>query len=466
MKLLASVLNLIYKVGDNYGMNASICHSVKVMNIAFVSLFASMVAANAAPIQVKIDGNDYFALRSAEDVVWFRDYVNAGDAQANAILMKSVDLSAQCQGGWVAIAKKGSYSENTTWNGTFDGNGNVISGININTKEDNVGFFGFIGGTVKNLTLEGNIKCQYGYVAAVAAYSRGLIQNCINKVNIQCASAEKTGGLGGIVSRSAGKENGCINKGELSLPTDLLIAPKDHIVGGIVAVKTEGDITNCINYGTITSVSAEIGGIVGFCQSRATTVASCLSAGIINIDKTWQEHIGALTSSIGETPNCSNNYYLPLTQYAKSDKCTLVTKREIKTGKVTYLLQGESADYVWGQQMGKDFEPVFTSDEKKHLFKVDYHLTWNDTNIERFVNKGARVRLPIATDVFDNLDGSTWYDLSFEYGSRTFDINTLASKDMSIDVTCKKVELGGNTSYGVPAIVLPPISKEENVAKK
>jgi len=430
-------------------------------------LFIGTSSVSAVPAVVKVGNSDYFALRSADDLVWFRNYINAGDSQANALLINDIDISSVCaSGAWEQIARGGVYSEEKTWNGTFDGNGKQISGFTVNTKDANVGLFGFVGGTVKNLTVAGSIKCLYGNVAAVATYNRGLIENCISKTRISVSERENvSGGVAGIVSKSAGRENGCINKGDISLPTELLIDPKGHIIGGIVAVKASGDVLNCINYATITAVSAEVGGIAGMCQSDATKLQSCLSAGVINIDKTWQEHIGAFVSTAGSKPVMRNNYYIANTsEYAVVDKSsTLIDKKDIKSGRAAYLLQGDRSEYVWGQKIGKDFEPVFTKEAKMHLHKVSYNLVWNNTSIEKFVNNGSHVRLPIATDVFDNLDGSTWYDLSFECDSRKFDSGSVANKDMTINVTAHKVEMAGGMA--APPI-FPVVNEPENFATK
>ena len=71
-------------------------------------------------------------------------------------------------------------SESNRYTGTFDGNGKTISGIYINTDEDNQGLFGCIGdinksgtGTVKNLGIEDSWISGGDNVGGIAGYTAG-----------------------------------------------------------------------------------------------------------------------------------------------------------------------------------------------------------------------------------------------------------------------------------------------------
>jgi hypothetical protein len=77
-------------------------------------------------------------------------------------LVNDLDLGGE---NWTPIADEGPLGPNerpdnpkTEFTGTFDGNGHKITGLYIKNSElQNVGFFGINAGTIKNLTVTGNI---------------------------------------------------------------------------------------------------------------------------------------------------------------------------------------------------------------------------------------------------------------------------------------------------------------------
>ena len=100
------------------------------------------------------------------------------------------------------------------FNGTFDGKGKTISGIDINGT-DEAGFFYRLGGTVQNLTLQGKVTISGGEEAsntarvggiALLVNSGGSITGCQSLLSI-------TGGLnaekGGVAGKNEGTVTGC-----------------------------------------------------------------------------------------------------------------------------------------------------------------------------------------------------------------------------------------------------------------
>ena len=64
---------------------------------------------------------DQIVIRSVDDFIKFRDRVNGGEPAVDAVLEADLDLSSVCGegiGNWEPIVK---------FNGTFEGNGHVIS---------------------------------------------------------------------------------------------------------------------------------------------------------------------------------------------------------------------------------------------------------------------------------------------------------------------------------------------------
>ena len=95
------------------------------------------------------DADGYYLIDDAADLEAFRSGVNDAtlDTQ-DARLTNTIDLSSI--ENWEPIG-----SGSTQYTGTFDGCGYSITGVTIDSTEQNVGLFGYIGtaGTVKNLTV-------------------------------------------------------------------------------------------------------------------------------------------------------------------------------------------------------------------------------------------------------------------------------------------------------------------------
>lgn len=164
----------------------------------------------------------------------------------------------------------GSVDENLPFNGTFDGNGYCIYGLNVNSPKYG-GLFEYIGenGTVKNLTL---IGCKFGSSSkiggGIAAVNNGVIDHCLCAANVSSGTFKPTDNItidsnslishikadvcGGI----AGKNNGKI----IGTRSTAIVEGKE--CGGITA-ENNGVIYGCANNGKIGTSSSEIsGGIV------------------------------------------------------------------------------------------------------------------------------------------------------------------------------------------------------------
>lgn len=202
------------------------------------------------------DGSDAFPylISNAKELALLAEKVNNGDTAYNS---KSYKLTADIYvsgKNWTAIG-----TNNDLFSGTFDGDGHVISGININKpNESNQGLFGNSDGIIKNVGVEDSIIIGYSNVAGVCAFSLGRIENCYNTGDVralaQCA--------GGICGYSNGDIYNCYNTGTIS---------GDALSGGIC-----GDIGNyliscCYNAGKV-SGRVYAGSI---CGSSYGSIADC-----------------------------------------------------------------------------------------------------------------------------------------------------------------------------------------------
>lgn len=83
--------------------------------------------------------------------------------------------------------------------GTFDGDGNVITGITVKEK-GNAGLFGVLAGTVKNLTLSGASVSGSGYVGGLVGYLKGKVEKCaVNDSSMENTGSVATSATGSVI---------------------------------------------------------------------------------------------------------------------------------------------------------------------------------------------------------------------------------------------------------------------------
>lgn len=257
--------------------------------------------------------NDPYQISTAAQLKRFRDIVNGAGGQtqnrgAYAVLTTNIDLNNE---PWTPI---GNYTEGNQiyYEGTFDGGGHTISGLNVTGEFVYAGLFGTVkDGTIKSLTVAGkvspsNSQCIVGGIVGYA--SNAVIKNCSN----HCSVTGRT----------------------------------TSIIGGIAGFNSSGAIIDCYNVGTISSINyAEaIGGIVG---SNSGTISNCYNVGTVSNDTSVGEIAG---HNNGTVENC---YYLAgtnLNAVGQNNSNGNITKTESKTaanfanGTVLNLLINGRAD--------------------------------------------------------------------------------------------------------------------------
>ena len=162
----------------------------------------------------------------------------------------------------------------TQFQGTFDGNGKTFKCISISKTESTdsyIGLFGYVGAdaTLKNLTIDSCSFKGYTYAGAFAGSTSGAMTGLVNKSDVGTANGY-AGGIAGTALEGAIFED-CVNYGAVS--TDA----KGYI-GGIVGTTSGASFTNCLNEGTITTVTGYSGGIAGTAQA---TLTGCVNKGTI-----------------------------------------------------------------------------------------------------------------------------------------------------------------------------------------
>ena len=191
-------------------------------------------------------------------------------------LASDITIDATWNGG---AELNGTASSNTAFTGTFDGNGKTIT--------TTVPLFGLISGTVKNLTVAGDITSStigdgsgVYYSAALAYYAKGniVIENVVNNANVSGANVG-AGFIAVVHTYSTGTLNikDCVNNGKISTNTTDATNGTNKL-GGFVAYLTggTGTLDNCVNNGELTSTGGGkynyVGGIVGQVGRTTSTI--------------------------------------------------------------------------------------------------------------------------------------------------------------------------------------------------
>ena len=262
------------------------------------------------PLAAGFDGGDGTAERpyeisTAEQLQEFAAQVNAGQTTLCATLMTNIDLGGA---DWTPI---GNY--NIAFNGTFDGGGHKIEGLNVpstgyNSSADQRiyqyrSMFGRVGdgGTVQNIRVDGSVVGGYGsyYVGGVVGYNSGSVANCYSTVSIR-VGGNNSRYIGGVVGYNiGGSVTNCYNAGVVD-------AHLSDYVGGVVGYNS-GSVTNCNNTGAVTGGYSygDVGGVVGY---NSGSVASSYNTGAVTGSSSSSSNAGGVVgyNSGGRVADCYN----------------------------------------------------------------------------------------------------------------------------------------------------------------
>ena len=218
-----------------------------------------------------------------EDMETFRNKVNEGRTFEGKKIHVKDDIDLE-NSQWMSIG-----TETTSFKGEFNGENHTINGLYINKQEENLGLFKANEGTIKNITVKGEITGNGQNIAGICAKNYGVIENATNYANItnQTTNGIKAAGIVGVLTgNKKATVSNCNNYGEINAT--------EH-AGGIVGhAEAEGyKIDSCHNYGKIIT-QGKAGGIVGSTkvqgtienctnESEVTTTSKSGSGGILGV---------------------------------------------------------------------------------------------------------------------------------------------------------------------------------------
>ena len=256
---------------------------------------------NGTPALITGSGTetDPYQISTAAGLKWFRDKVNNAKTKEEtkicAVLTANIDLKNE---EWTPIANYTTTNE-IFYEGTFDGGGYTISGLNVTGKFRCASLFGAVkSGTIKNLTVAGNVShnyystgldCHVGGIVG-SALDAATIENCSNNCSVTGGSGDVIGGIAGSNINNA-RIIDCYNVGTI---TGTIME-----TGGVTGFNI-GTISNCYNVGTIKMLhnSNAVGEIVG---NNVGTVKNCYYLAGTNLNAVGQSNNGNITKTESKT---------------------------------------------------------------------------------------------------------------------------------------------------------------------
>ena len=326
---------------------------------------------------------DPYKISSKEELYWFANEVNGGNTGICAKLMNNITINDNVLNADGSLNGDGSGLKQWTpignnsnqYIGTFDGDGHTISGLYVDSNDQEVGLFGCVGtnGKIQNVGVVDSYISATGdkvCVGGVCGYNvGGTIENCYNTGTITAtATAQATGiysSVGGVCGFSFWNIFNCYNTGKVSVTGDRAR------VGGVSGFNGK-DIKNCYNTGEV-SVAVDGGSVGGVCGENGnygSRITNCYNTGKVSVTGDNAVVGGVCGMNADTIKNC---YFLTGTadkgigvgSSIFPNEATEKTENQFKSGEVAWLLNGGQNPQLWGQ--GSNDMPVLTSNLPKDV---------------------------------------------------------------------------------------------------
>jgi len=268
------------------------------MNIKKIIILAAIFAANVWAMNWS---ESQISISTEAQLREFAAQVNNGNDFSGQTITLENDIEL-VGGNWVPIGYlywNASTEEEIPYffNGTFDGNGNAIKNIYINSLpyDDiyalysfSVGFFGINNGTIKNIRLVNLNIVEIDSVTSLGGLlgingNDGRIENVFVQGNIE-ATAHC---IGGLVGMNMGTVTASYT--DMNLKSDLLYIDDEYfthigMVGGLVGDNETGLIENSFTIGSASSYGV-VGGLVGESGGRIINSYSMVNVFLLSDDQ-------------------------------------------------------------------------------------------------------------------------------------------------------------------------------------
>lgn len=300
------------------GQTVEVDHSTSQYHFYYLPA-AQLSGVSTLSVSTQADvGTDAFPIATADDLKDFRDEVNSGSHELNAILTADIDLQNE---EWEPIG-----SNKKRYAGIFDGGGHTISGLNITSGSNNGLFKMTSGATIQNLTISDS-TISFGDSATYCGAFVGLVKGDTTLIN--CHTTDTVTISGGAVGGLVGGTNRndpdvvvtlerCSNAATINGNASIT----QNGVGGLIGSLSNGAvITDCFNTGAVTnsatSDSATVGGLLGSGYIYDTAVSSyntpltltnVYNTGIVSAGGSGTSYVGGLVGNSDGGFNITNAY--------------------------------------------------------------------------------------------------------------------------------------------------------------
>lgn len=260
------------------------------------------------------------SIKSIYDNATFLEFVTAVDGGN-----KALDAVVTVDGTTLSLtpATVSAFNSIEDYEGTFDGNSKIISGLDKP-------MFATLKGTVKDLTLNSTVNAtdesdiEWGMFAKRLTDGASVLgctaQGAINYIPAAAMSSDLK--LGGLVGNNCGGSiSTCTNTATVTFGSNGVTNASQSSVGGVVGRTQKGDsvqgsITDCTNSGTVVCDAAlsnnlYIGGVLGYAVEKAESMSGCTNSGLVKASSTCSTtaalHIGGVIGmSKGTIESCTN----------------------------------------------------------------------------------------------------------------------------------------------------------------
>lgn len=386
-------------------------------------------------------------INSADDWARVVANVNSGMSYSGKTITLASDLNLSSLTSQVPMG-----NESNKFEGTLDGAGHKITGVNIISSSNYTALIGYNAGTIKNIkSVEGTITATgtLDFVAGIVGFNTGTINKVINKIVVSASSAYNVAGIagantsgrwttsggsnttiensigviescgnegaitgyqkvGGIAGENAGKITASYNKSKV----DGLRTSGKNGVGGIVGSNgnnntayEEGIIDSCYNAGEVGRTGQKwVGGIAGF-NNSLSTIKNCLNTGNIVSGAGYYNPIAGNQEGAS---NCTNNYAKEGLNHSGSSEAEVgvsKTLEELKSPEFVKSLGdkftmpitgGDSPVLVW-EDASTFTVNVYSSDQTTLLKSKSF----TKDELNNMATKGSYV-----TQMVNNFDGA------------------------------------------------------------
>ena len=201
--------------------------------------------------------------------------------------------------GWIPL---GSSTTSTPFTGIFDGQGYEITGLWINSlNNDETGLFGYtenamiantgiiiidvvrgdkwVGGligyadstTISDCYVVGNVKGNSVMGGIVGLMASSEMERCFTTGTITANQAQ----VGGLVG-------GFLNGGKITQSYSTAAVNAYEVAGGLVGSASSGEISDCYATGNVTILLYNAGGLVGIAMGEDVEIKNCFATGSVN----------------------------------------------------------------------------------------------------------------------------------------------------------------------------------------